>query len=188
LSSYLFFYYSDYKLYIYHLQNKMYTKVTQNEKGELLAWYPVETKYEGSELDCDVIQDYSVYPHETWAFIAEYTPAMHCFWSYKTQDEALEAVLKHIKEKEEMFKRIEEQKVKFEALQKANSLDERYKDHPNNNAPAVKKKVKTLWYLENLMQKAGARTKEMHMRVEEARMNRNWKLGNAEYINALIEH
>jgi hypothetical protein len=43
-----------------------------------------------------------------------------------------------------MFKRIEEQKVKFEALQKANSLDERYKDHPNNNAPVVKKKVKTL--------------------------------------------
>jgi hypothetical protein len=57
----------------------MYTKVTQNEKGELLAWYPVETKYEGSELDCDVIQDYSVYPHETGTFIAEYTPTNNCF-------------------------------------------------------------------------------------------------------------
>jgi hypothetical protein len=39
-------------------------------------------------------------------------------------------------------------------LQKKNSLDERYKDHPNNNAPIKKKEVKTLWYLENLRQKA----------------------------------
>ena len=166
----------------------MYTKITQNEKGELLARYPVETKHEGSELDCDVLQDYAVYPHETWSFIAEYTPAMHCFWSYKTQDEALEAVLKHIIEKDEMFKRIEEQKAKFAEIQKANSLEERYKDHPNNNAPIKKKEVKTLWYLENLMKQAWVKTKEMHMRVEEARMNRNWKLWNAEYINALIEH
>jgi hypothetical protein len=45
-----------------------------------------------------------------------------------------------------------------------------------------------LWYLENLMKQAWVKTKEMHMRVEEARMNRNWKLWNAEYINALIEH
>jgi len=43
-----------------------------------------------------------------------------------------------------MFKRIEAEKAKFEALQKANSLDERYKDHPNNDAPIKKKEVKTL--------------------------------------------
>jgi hypothetical protein len=43
-----------------------------------------------------------------------------------------------------MFKRIEEQKAKFAEIQKANSLEERYKDHPNNNAPIKKKEVKTL--------------------------------------------
>jgi hypothetical protein len=43
-----------------------------------------------------------------------------------------------------MFKRIEAEKVKFEEIQKANSLNERYKDHPNNNAPIKKKEVKTL--------------------------------------------
>jgi len=166
----------------------MYTKITQNEKGELLARYPVQTKYEGSEFDCDVLQDYAVYPHETWAFIAEYTPARHCFWIYRTQDEALEAVLKHITEKEAMFKRIDEAKAKFEALQKANSLNERYKDHPNNDAPVVKKKVKTTGYIENLINKTKERTKEMHAMVEQERMNRNWELWNAEYINALIEH
>jgi hypothetical protein len=67
-------------------------------------------------------------------------------------------------------------------------LTERYKDHPNNTAPVVKKKVKTLWYIENLIDKAKARTKEMHASIEQARMNRNWKLWNAEYINALLQH
>jgi hypothetical protein len=43
-----------------------------------------------------------------------------------------------------MHKKIDEAKKSFEALQKKNSLDERYKNHPNNNAPVKKKERKTL--------------------------------------------
>jgi DNA repair ATPase RecN len=92
--------------------------------------------------------DYTVYPllHEdnTTSWIAEYTPACYAFGSYSTYKEAVNAVKEHKRKKEEMHARIEEQKVKIEEIQKANSLDERYKDHPNNSAPVVKKKVKTL--------------------------------------------
>jgi hypothetical protein len=32
------------------------------------------------------------------------------------------------------------------------------------------------------------RTKEMHAEVEERRSERNWKLANAEYMEALLNH
>lgn len=157
----------------------MYTKVTQNEKGELLARYPVETKYEGSELDCDVLQDYSVYPHENGAFIAEYLPVGNVLWAFREKEQAFQAICDRLNDNEKRFDMIEKAQSKFVWV----SLDEAYKD-VNPICPPQKKEIKTLWYIENLMNKA----KEMHMVVEQVRMKRNWKLWNAEYINALIEH
>jgi hypothetical protein len=37
-----------------------YKKITQNAEGQLLAWYGFETKYEGSEMDFDVLTEYEI--------------------------------------------------------------------------------------------------------------------------------
>ena len=71
-----------------------------------------------------------------------------------------------------MFKRIDEEKAKFDAIQKANSLDERYKDHPNADTPAIKRKKPLSKYLDNLI----GRTKDVSMFAEVARMKKNWNL------------
>jgi len=165
---------------------KTYKRITQDWAGQLLAWYGMPDHTWNVEMDFDVLTDYSVYPHETEpSFIAEYLPTRYCFWSYRTLDEALEAVLVKIKEKQEATRKIEEAGAKFDWVVKANSLDERYKDKVVTQKV---KEVKTTWYLENLMKKARERTEEMHASIEEWRMERNWKLANEDYMEALLNH
>jgi len=43
-------------------------------------------------------------------------------------------------------------------------------------------------YLENLAKQARDRTEEMHESVEQWRSERNWKLGNVDYMEALLNH
>lgn len=163
---------------------KNYQSITQDGTGQLLARYGVVDHSWNVEMDFDVLTAYAIYPHETEpSFIAEYLPAKYCFWSYRTLDEALEAVLVKIKEKQEATRKIEEAGAKFEELVKKNSLDERYK---NKVVEAPKKKVNP--YLENLMKKARERTEEIHARVEEARRQRNRKLQMSDYVEALLNH
>jgi len=38
------------------------------------------------------------------------------------------------------------------------------------------------------MKKARERTEEMHASIEEWRMERNWKLANEDYMEALLNH
>lgn len=127
----------------------MYTKVTQNEKGELLAWYPVETKYEGSELDCDVLQDYSVYPHETWTFIAEYLPVWNALWAFREKEQAFQAICDRLNDNEKRFDMIEKAQSKFVWV----SLDEAYKD-VNPVWTKQKKETAKGKYLDRLREKA----------------------------------
>lgn len=168
----------------------MYQKVTQWAEGQLLAWYGMPDHTWNVEMDFDVLQDYAVYPYEwiaswLWTFVAEHLPTKNCFWAYHSVEEACKAVLNKINEKQEATKKIEEAGAKFQEVVKANSLDERYKDKV---VTPKKKEVKTTWYLENLMKKARERTEEMHAMIAEWRMQRNWKLANEEYVEALLNH
>lgn len=165
---------------------KTYKSITQDWAGQLLARYGMPDHTWNVEMDFDVLEDYAVYPHETTgAFIAEYLPATNCFWAYNTVEEACEAVLNKIREKKEASRKIEVAGAKFQEVVTKNSLDERYKDKV---VTPKKKEVKPMWYLESLSKKVKERTEEMHAKIEEYRSERNWKLANAEYVYALLEH
>ncbi len=162
---------------------KTYTHCTLQD-DKVLWWYKT-LDWEGDlQNDFDVLEWWKIYTHETTgAYMVDYTPVWYCIWSYRTQEEALQAICDRKNNDEKRWELIEKAQSKFVWV----SLDEAYKD-VNPAWTKQKKEVKTLWYIENLMNKAKERTKEMHMAVEQVRINRNWKLWNAEYINALIEH
>ena len=156
-----------------------YQKITQNAEGQLLAWYGMPDHTWNVDMDFDVLQDYAVYPHETGAFIAEYLPAKYCFWSYRTLEEALEAVLNKINEKKKLQEKLDEAGAKFQEVVKKNSLDERYKDK------VVEKKQKPLSpYLQNLRR----RTEEMHASIEKWRMERNRQIQMSDWYEARHNH
>ena len=160
-----------------------YKKVTQ-ENGKLLGWYLV-VDYDGNmEMDCDILDEYAIYQHETEpSYIAEYLPADYCFGSYRTLDEALEATREKINSKIKLAYELEQKTEEFQKIIKKNSLNERYKNK------VVVKKVKPLSpYLARLQGIARIRTEEMHADNEEIRSERNRKLANADYMDALVNH
>lgn len=164
---------------------KTYKSITQDWAGQLLARYGVVDHSWNVEMDFDILTDYAVYPHETGAFIAEYLPATNCFWAYNTVEEACEAVLNKINEKKKADEERERLTNEFQEIINKNSLDERYRDMVKT---PKKKEVKKMWYLENLAKQARERTEELHAQIEKARSERNWKLANAEYVYALLNH
>jgi hypothetical protein len=158
---------------------KNYTHITHEQDWTLLARYGTIDHTGDLQSTFDELQDYSVYPHETGAFIAEYTPTLYAFGSYATLEEALKAVLFKIKTKIETYRKIKEEQEKFDEVAKKNSLDERYRDKV---VPTPKKKPNL--YLQNLRN----RTEELHAQIEKARMERNWKLQMEDYSEALTQH
>jgi len=128
--------------------------------------------------------DYAVYPSlyddgsgSVW--FTEHLPTRNVWWSWGTYTEAVDAVSKRIKDKEEEAKKLEEKVEEFQKTIKKNSLDERDKDK------VVVKKVKPLSpYLARLRE----RTEEMHAEVEENRILRNRNLQLQTYTEALINH
>jgi hypothetical protein len=160
-----------------------YQKITQNADGQLLAWYDTLDHTGDRQLDFDVwekyLEDYRVYQHETWSYIAEYTPTLYAFWSYATLEEALDAVLQKTNKNEYQKVRVECLVDEFQNIAKKNSLDERYKD----------KVVETPQkQLSPYLQKLRVRTEEMHAEIEKTRSEKNWKLANAEYYERLLLH
>ncbi len=135
-------------------------------------------------MDCDILDEYAIYQHTTEpSFIAEYLPADYCFGSYRTTEEALEATREKINSKIKLAYKIEQKTEEFQKIIKKNSLNERYKNK------VVVKKVKPLTpYLARLQGIARVRTEEMHADNEEIRSERNWKLANADYMEALVNH
>jgi len=136
------------------------------------------------EMDCDILDEYAIYQHTTEpSFIAEYLPADYCFGSYRTLDEALEATREKINSKIKLAYELEQKTEEFQKIIKKNSLNERYKDK------VVVKKVKPLTpYIARLQGIARVRTEEMHADNEEIRSERNRKLANADYMEALLNH
>ena len=162
---------------------KTYKKVTQ-EDWKILGWYWVVDHDGNVETDCDILDEYAIYPHETEpSYIAEYLPADYCFGSYRTLDEALEATREKINSKIKLAYELEQKTEEFQKIIKKNSLNERYKNK------VVVKKVKPLSpYLARLQGIARIRTEEMHADNEEIRSERNRKLANADYMDALVNH
>lgn len=162
---------------------KTYKKVTQ-EDGKLLGWYRVVDHDGNMEMDCDILDEYAIYQHTTEpSFIAEYLPADYCFGSYRTTEEALEATREKINSKIKLAYKIEQKTEEFQKIIKKNSLNERYKNK------VVVKKVKPLTpYIARLQGIARVRTEEMHADNEEIRSERNRKLANADYMDALVNH
>lgn len=162
---------------------KTYKKVTQ-ENGKLLGWYWVVDHDGNMEMDCDILDEYAIYPHTTEdSYIAEYLPADYCFGSYRTLDEALEATREKINSKIKLAYKIEQKTEEFQKIIKKNSLNERYKDKV-----VVKKAKEVSPYLARLQGIARVRTEEMHADNEEIRSERNRKLANADYMDALVNH
>ena len=158
---------------------KTYKKVTQ-EDWKILGWYWVVDHDGNVETDYDILDEYAIYPHETEpSYIAEYLPADYCFGSYRTLDEALEATREKINSKIKLAYELEQKTEEFQKIIKKNSLNERYKNK------VVVKKVKPL---SPYLQKLRERTEEMHAQVEQRRSERNRKLANADYIEALVNH
>jgi len=128
--------------------------------------------------------DYAVYPSlyddgSGCVWFTEHLPTRNVWWSWGTYTEAVDAVSKRIKDKAEEAKQLELKVEEFQKTIKKNSLDERYKDK------VVVKKVKPLSpYLARLRE----RTEEMHADFEQWRSERNRKLANAEYVEALLNH
>lgn len=135
-------------------------------------------------MDCDILDEYAIYQHTTEpSFIAEYLPADYCFGSYRTTEEALEATREKINSKIKLAYKIEQKTEEFQKIIKKNSLNERYKNK------VVVKKVKPLTpYIARLQGIARVRTEEMHADNEEIRSERNRKLANADYMDALVNH
>jgi hypothetical protein len=92
--------------------------------------------------------------------------------AYSTQEEALEVVKKEKEKKEEMNRKVKELSKKFDKQVKKNSLDERYKNKVVEKKPKAKKETYVSKYLDRL----GERTKEMHMKFEQMRAERNRNL------------
>lgn len=166
---------------------KIYQKVTQEADGKIFGWYWMVDHSGNVEMDFDVLNEYTVYVHETeWSFIAEHLPTNYAWGSYSTLDEALDSVLNKVNTKTRDAQKLAKKVEEFQEIVHKNSLDERYKDK------VVEKKAKpapkTLGYLENLQKKARERTEEAHARFEEWRMERNWKLQMGDYTEALLNH
>lgn len=108
---------------------KLYQKVTQEADGQLFAWYGVVDHSGNVENDFDVLNEYTIYPHEiTGAYITEHTPTRYAFWSWSLLEEALEAVKEKVNEKTKAQSKLDEAGAKFDWIVNRNSLDERYKD------------------------------------------------------------
>lgn len=166
---------------------KIYQKVTQEADGKLFGWYWMVDHSGNVESDFDVLNEYTVYPHDTqYVFVAEHLPTWYVLGTYSSTLDACEAVKEYVNKKTRTAQELAKKTEEFQKVVTKNSLDERYK------GKVVEKKAKpapkTLWYLENLQKKARERTEEAHARFEEWRMERNWKLGNAEYVTALLNH
>lgn len=130
----------------------MYTHCTK-ENDKILWWYNVLDWEWDHHQDFDFLEWWTVYLFEaTGSFIAEYKPVHNCIWSYKTEEEALKAICNNVNSYKKMRDNIDKAKESFDAIVKANSLDERYKNFEPK--PKKKKEVKTMWYLENLRKKA----------------------------------
>lgn len=152
----------------YHLEEmRNYQKITQNAEGQLLAWYWSVDHSGNVEMDFDVLNDYTIYPHETGAFIAEYLPTGLAYWSYATADDACKAVLNKVNEKKKLQANLEEAGAKFQEVVKANSLDNRYKN------VVVEKKPKT--------------NDQLREKYAVARMNTTARLNRA-YYSRLLDH
>lgn len=163
----------------------MYQKITQEAEGQLFGRRFTWDKYEGAEMDFDVLNDYTVYAHATASYIAEYIPTGMAYGAFATVEEALGCIKEKILEKQEAAKKIEAATEKFSTVVKSNSLDERYKDV---NPEKKLKKVKTMWYIENLQNKARIRTEELHADNQEKNMERNQKLSEQDYLEMLVNH
>ncbi len=172
-----------YCYFITYHEMKTYKKVTQ-EDGKILGWYWVVDHDGNVETDCDILDEYAIYPHTTEdSYIAEYLPINYCFGSYWTVEEALEAVKDKENWKLKLAYEVEQKTEEFQKIIKKNSLDERYKDKV-----VVKKAKEVSPYLARLQGIARVRTEEMQAENEEARSERNWKLANADYMDALVNH
>lgn len=106
----------------------MYQKITQEAEGQLFGRRFTWDKYEGAEMDFDVLNDYTVYAHATASYIAEYIPTGMAYGAFATVEEALGCIKEKILEKQEAAKKIEAATEKFATVVENNSLDVRYKD------------------------------------------------------------
>lgn len=151
MSSYLFFYYSDYKLYIYHLETTMKTYTHCTLQDDKVLWWYKTLDWEGDlQNDFDVLEWWAVYPFwPTGAFIAEQTRVSHCIWSYTTEAEALQAICDRCNDDEKRWELIEKAQSKFVWV----SLDEAYKD-VNPVWTKQKKETPKSRYLDRLREKA----------------------------------
>ena len=93
---------------------KTYKKVTQ-EDWKILGRYWVVDNSSNVEMDCDILDEYAIYPHTTEdCFIAEYLPADYCFGSYRTIEEALEATREKINSKIRLAYEVEQKTEEFQ--------------------------------------------------------------------------
>lgn len=128
----------------------------------------------------------SLYEDGTCVWFTEHLPTKYVWWSWSTYQEAVDEVAKKVQQKKEDEKKISSKVEEFQEIVKKNSLDERYKDKVIDKK--AKPAPKTLGYLENLQKKTRERTEEMHASIEQWRAERNRKLANADYMEALLNH
>ena len=149
-----------------------YKKITQNAEGQLLAWYGFETKYEGSEMDFDVLTEYEItkaYDAKTYypIWIVKSINTNYTIWKYHIEQYALDGLLEYINEKKKLADKIEQAGAKFQEVVNTNSLDQRYKD------VVVEKKLKT--------------NEQLREKYAVARMNTTARLNRA-YYSRLLDH
>lgn len=162
----------------------MYQKITQEAEGQLFGRVQKTDRSGCVQWDFDVLNDYTVYLYDG-VYVAEYVPTGLAYGTYATVEEALECIKEKILQKQEVSKKIAEATEEFAAVVTKTSLDERYKDV---NPEKKVKKVKTMWYIENLQNQARIRTEELHADNQEKKMERNQKLADQDYLEMLVNH
>lgn len=171
----------------------MYTHCTLQD-NQVLWWYNVLDWEWDHHQDFDVLEWWAVYLFEaTGAFIAEYKPVHNCIWSYKTEAEALQAICNNVNSYKKMRDNMDKAKESFDAIVKANSLEERYKNHKNYDAPATKQKKETpkSKYLDRLREKAQAKPYAKFQENLEKVKNLSARIQRKYYANSydyLLEH
>lgn len=154
----------------------MYQKITQEADGQLFGWRFTEARYEGAEIDFDVLNDYTVYMYDG-VYVAEYVPTGLAYGTFATVEWALECIKERIQEKQETTEKIEASAEKFDEVVKNNSLDERYKD-----IEPVKKRLTN----EELRKKYSKHTRNAEL-FANAGMKLSAKI-NADYFGRLLDH
>jgi uncharacterized protein (DUF3084 family) len=104
--------------------------------------------------------------------------------SYAAYLEAVQGVIDHVQALEETQKKIDDNVKKFDDIKKKTSLNERYKNVEKQAKPKAKKETHISKYLERLADRAKYAFQENKEKI----MERNWKLGNVEYMEALMNH